>query len=114
VVPLRFPIFILFKRDLAHDFVSSKCPPFSNNKLLSCESTIPFAAVLTIAEFTTLPESRTDLIKKTIGKYASEHGNARDSRKFSPMFDKRISESTVRGFRSLYQKEIKKNEMEIT
>jgi hypothetical protein len=43
----------------------SKCPPFSNNKLLSCESTIPFAAVLTIAEFTTLPESRTDLIKKT-------------------------------------------------
>jgi hypothetical protein len=28
-------------------------------------SPIPFAAVLTIAEFTTLPESRTDLIKKT-------------------------------------------------
>jgi len=49
-----------------------------------------------------------------IGKYASEHGNARDSRKFSPMFDKKISESTVRGFKSVYQKEIKKNETEIT
>ena len=24
-----------------------------------------------------------------IGKYASKHGNARDSRKFSPMFDKK-------------------------
>ena len=38
-----------------------------------------------------------------IGKYASEHGNARASRKFSPMFDKKISESTVRGFKSVYQ-----------
>jgi hypothetical protein len=46
------------KRDFAHDFVSSICPPFSNNKLLSCERTIPFAAALTIAEFTTPPESQ--------------------------------------------------------
>jgi hypothetical protein len=32
-----------------------------------------------------------------IGQYASEHGNASPSRKFNPMFDKKISESTVRG-----------------
>jgi hypothetical protein len=43
--------------------ITGICPPFSNNKLLSCERTIPFAAALTIAKFTTLPESRTDLIK---------------------------------------------------
>ena len=52
-----------FQKGPTHDFVSSICPPFSNNKLLSCERTIPFAAALTIAEFTTPPESRTDLIK---------------------------------------------------
>jgi hypothetical protein len=49
-----------------------------------------------------------------IGQYAFEHGNARVSRKFSPMFDKKISESTVRGFKSVYKKEIKKNETEIS
>ena len=43
-----------------------------------------------------------------IGKYAYEHGNASASRKFRQMFDKKISESTVRGLKSLYQKEIKK------
>ena len=43
-----------------------------------------------------------------IGQYASEHGNASASRKFSPMFDKKISESTVRGLKSVYQKEMKK------
>jgi hypothetical protein len=30
-----------------------------------------------------------------IGQYTFEHGNARVSRKFNPMFDKKISESTV-------------------
>ena len=34
-----------------------------------------------------------------IGQYASEHGNASPSRKFNPMFDKKISESTVRGLK---------------
>ena len=43
-----------------------------------------------------------------IGQYASEHGNASVSRKFSPMFDKKISEITVRGLKSVYQKEMKK------
>ena len=43
-----------------------------------------------------------------IGKYTYEHDNASASRKFRQMFDKKISESTVRGLKSVYQKEIKK------
>jgi ribosomal protein S11 len=44
----------------------------------------------------------------TIVMITDRHGNASASRKFSPMFDKKISESTVRSLKSVYQKEMKK------
>lgn len=42
-----------------------------------------------------------------IGKYAAENGNARAVAKFSPQFSKKLNESTVRGFKQQYVKEVK-------
>lgn len=42
-----------------------------------------------------------------IGKYAAENGNSRAVAKFSPLFEKKLSESTVRGFKTHYLKETK-------
>jgi len=42
-----------------------------------------------------------------IGKYVTENGNARAVAKYSPLFEKKLSESTDRGFKSHYIKETK-------